>query len=75
MAPGFALISTYKFTFQMSGVPFKEVISPSQELSWVYGVSNPLRRLRNTLNFPEHHTTKGDLTLLVYQNLWFSLSE
>ena len=59
----------------MSGVPFKEVISPSQELSWVYGVSNPLRRLRNTLNFPEHHTTKGDLTLLVYQNLWFSLSE
>lgn len=34
----------------MSDVPFKEVISPSQELSWVYGVSNPLRRLRNTLN-------------------------
>ena len=37
-APGFILISTYKFTFQMSDVPFKEVISPSQELSWVYGV-------------------------------------
>lgn len=48
VAPGFALISTYKFTFQMSGVPFKEVISPSQELSWVYGVSNPLRRLRTS---------------------------
>lgn len=33
------------------------------------------RRLRNTLNFPEHHTAKGDNILLVSQNLWFSLPD
>ena len=50
-----------------------EVMGPDAMIFVFWMLS--FRRLRNTLNFPEHHTTKGDNILLVSQNLWFSLPD